>query len=184
MLAPRFASILLLCASLVSAGPTSDGITKRASTAEVSTILNTLSSSTTGPLNQISSLLSSQSLSDATVTPPVGEINADLNTATASLAALPGLSKRETTADIANYVVDNIVEIVETLEAFLTSPSTIPSSTKLLASVDAALSQVLSGVETAVPGVLKLVAQTLSGNTFVPNLQAVGFTKTLAILGL
>ncbi|KAJ7501945.1 hypothetical protein B0H11DRAFT_1954576 [Mycena galericulata] len=183
MFAPRFASILLLCASLISAGP-SVAVTKRASNAEVNTILNTLSSSTTAPLNQISSLLSSDTLSDATVTPPVHEINAALNTATASLAALPGLSKRQTSADIANYVTDDVVDIVEVLEAFLTSPSTIPSSAKLLASVDTALSQVLSGVDKAVPGTLKVVGEALGGETFVPNLQAVGFTKTLALLGL
>ncbi|KAJ7785140.1 hypothetical protein DFH07DRAFT_763750 [Mycena maculata] len=102
MLALRFVSLFLLSATVMSASPAINpgaaAARKRALTA-----FNTLKGSADAILPQITALVSGGTASDATVTPLINDLTSALDTATASLAALPasGTSKRQTEDDIA-----------------------------------------------------------------------------------
>ncbi|KAJ7274054.1 hypothetical protein C8J57DRAFT_1594821 [Mycena rebaudengoi] len=207
MFTPTFASIFLFCATLASASPTAaasvSSLVKRATAGCVATILTNTINAESAPFNRIgvpprpkliqdanapssAALANSQELTDATVTPLVNAVVKVLEGATAVLEAVPasGNMKRHTEAETASVVFDLVVGVTEGMEHLLISPSTIPSSASLLASVDSALNLVLVTAESSLPGLTVLAAQSLAASTFIPNLQAVDFQLTLITLGI
>ncbi|KAJ7028399.1 hypothetical protein C8F04DRAFT_964021 [Mycena alexandri] len=179
MFALRFASLFLFSASLVSAVV----VDKRASTADIETVFNTLKSSTDSILPQITSLVSGGTATDDTVTPLINDLTAALDTATASLGTLAvGSLKRQSDDDIANLVAGIITDITNALDGLLGTASTIPALGGLLAGVDTSLNQVLIGLETLLAGVLNLVANLLVDVAGLLRSLALGLT--LATLGL
>ncbi|KAJ7253813.1 hypothetical protein C8J57DRAFT_1518979 [Mycena rebaudengoi] len=190
MFTVRFASIFLLCATLVSATPVPAAplstFTKRGSTGCVAVILTNAINAEGAPLDRIAALARAHALTDATVTPFVNAVVKVLEAATAVLVALPAAAnlKRHTDAETANAVFDLVIGVTERMEDLLASASTIPSSVSLLASVDSALNQVLVTVDSLLPGVLGVAVQSLAANTFIPNLQGVDFQLTLATFGI
>ncbi|KAJ7065658.1 hypothetical protein C8F01DRAFT_1351640 [Mycena amicta] len=186
MFALRFASLFLLAStSLVSASPAAApvaAVDKRASTADIQGVLDTLQSSVGSILPQIDSLVSGGTATDATVTPLINDLTAALDTATSSLAALPASRKRQSDDDIANLVAGLITDISNTLDGLLGAAITIPALGGLLAGVDTSLNQVLKGLETLLAGVLNLVANLLVDVAALLRSLALGLT--LATLGL
>ncbi|KAJ7704846.1 hypothetical protein B0H17DRAFT_1126482 [Mycena rosella] len=188
MFALRFTSLFLLATSFVSASPTPlaglTAVEKRASTADIETVFNTLKSSTDSILPQITALVSGGNATDDTVTPLINDLTGALDTATASLAALPATtsSKRQSDDDIANLVAGIITDVTNALDGLLGTASTIPALGGLLAGVDTSLNQVLIGLETLLAGVLTLVANLLVDVAGLLKSLALGLT--LATLGL
>ncbi|KAJ7174073.1 hypothetical protein C8R43DRAFT_1058065 [Mycena crocata] len=187
MFALRFASLFLLSASFVSASPTPAGLAvvdKRASTADIQTVFNTLKTSTDSILPQINALVSSGTATDETVTPLVNDLTTALDTATASLAALPAtsVSKRQSDDEIANLVAGIITDVTNALDGLLGTAATIPALGGLLAGIDTSLNQVLLGLEILLAGVLRLVANLLVDVAGLLRSLALGLT--LGTLGL
>ncbi|KAJ7779328.1 hypothetical protein DFH07DRAFT_950392 [Mycena maculata] len=184
MFALRIASLFLLSASFVSSSPApAAGLTVRqASTADVETVFNTLKSSTDSILPQITTLASSGTATDATVTPLINDLTAALDTATASLAVLPISLKRQSDDDIAALVAGIITDITNALDSLLATASTIPALGGLLDGVDTSLNQVLLGLEILLAGVLSLVANLLVDVAGLLEQLALGLT--LGTLGL
>ncbi|KAJ7439111.1 hypothetical protein FB451DRAFT_1447434 [Mycena latifolia] len=187
MLALRFTSLFLLASTFVAASPAAPlpgSVEKRASTADIQTVLTTLQTSTGSILPQIDAVVANGTATDATVTPLINELTAALDTATASLAALPATtgSKRQSDDDIANLVAGIITDIANALEGLLGTATTIPGLGGLLAGVDTSLNQVLVGLETLLAGVLNLVANLLVDVAGLLRSLALGLT--LATLGL
>ncbi|KAJ7133357.1 hypothetical protein C8R44DRAFT_772253 [Mycena epipterygia] len=188
MFALRFASLFLLSMTFVSASPTPAAglsvVDKRASTADVETVFNTLKGSTDSILPQITALVSAGTATDATVTPLINDLTSALDTATASLAglALNPLSKRQSDDDVAALVAGIITDITNALDGLLGTASTIPGLGGLLAGVDTSLNQVLLGLEILLAGVLNLVANLLVDVAGLLKSLALGLT--LATLGL
>ncbi|KAJ7436086.1 hypothetical protein B0H11DRAFT_1755268 [Mycena galericulata] len=177
----RFASLLLLSATFVSAIP-SPVVDKRASTADIETVFTTLKSSTDSILPQITALVSGGTATDATVTPLINELTSALETASGSLTGLAIPLKRQTDAEIATLVAGIITDITNALDSLLGTASTIPALGGLLAGVDTSLNQVLLGLEILLAGVLELVANLLVDVAGL--LQQLALGLTLATLGL
>ncbi|KAJ7243070.1 hypothetical protein C8J57DRAFT_1084140 [Mycena rebaudengoi] len=186
MFALRFASLFLLSATFVSASPTFNAglVEKRASNADIQTVFTTLKSSTDSILPQITDLVSSGTATDATVTPLINDLTTALNTATTSLGglALPVLSKRQSNDEVAALVAEILTDVTTTLDGLLGSAASIPALGGLLLGVDAALHQVLFGLEILLAGVLNLVATLLVDVAGL--LRSLAFGLTLAALGL
>ncbi|KAJ7723621.1 hypothetical protein DFH07DRAFT_855672 [Mycena maculata] len=184
MFALRFVSLFLLSANIASASPTvnpagATAVEKRASTADIETVFNTLKSSTDTILPQITALGSSGTATDTSVTPLISELTAALNTATASLAALPTTEtkKRQTEDDIAILAAGLVTDIANTFNGF-----PVPGLDVLLVEVDVALNELLVGLDTLLVGVSVLVAGLLSGVAGV--LDGLGLGLVLGLLGL
>ncbi|KAJ7704771.1 hypothetical protein B0H17DRAFT_920656 [Mycena rosella] len=164
MFALRITSLFLLATSFVSASPTPLAglatIEKRASTADVATVINTLKTSTDSIIPQINALVSGSTATDATVTPLINDLTAAFDTASASLTtlALTGGLKRQSDDDIANLVAGILTDVTTALDGLLGTASTIPGLGGLLGGLDVSLNQVLLGLETLLAGVLNLVA--------------------------
>ncbi|KAJ7912901.1 hypothetical protein B0H13DRAFT_2472452 [Mycena leptocephala] len=188
MFALRFASLFLLSTTFVSASPTPAAgvalVDKRATTADIETVFNTLKGSTDSILPQITSLVSSGTATDATVTPLINELTAAFDTATASLATLSPveLRKRQSDDDIANLVAGILTDVTNALDGLLGEAASIPALGGLLAGVDTSLNQVLLGLEILLAGVLNLVATLLVDVAGLLRSLALGLT--LATLGL
>ncbi|KAJ7192439.1 hypothetical protein GGX14DRAFT_595762 [Mycena pura] len=185
MFALRFASILLLVTSFVSAIPAPAGadVEKRSSTANVASVLNTLQGSTNSILPQINSLASSGTASDATVIPLVTQLIVAIDTAHASLGQLSPVPsrKRQSEADLAATVAGVITEITETLNG-LPGVSEIPALPTLIIAVDTALQELLVGLDVVVAGILTLVDGLLVSVAVLLN--SVGLGLVLILLGL
>ncbi|KAJ6530956.1 hypothetical protein DFH09DRAFT_934025 [Mycena vulgaris] len=189
MFALRFTSLFLLATSFVSAipAPAPAGaaiVEKRASTADIVTVFNTLKGSTDSILPQITGLVSGGNATDATVTPLINDLTAAFDIATASLAALPptDAAKRQSDDDVATLVAGILTDVTNALDGLLGTASTIPALGGLLAGVDVSLNQVLKGLETLLAGVLTLVANLLVDVAGLLRSLALGLT--LASLGL
>ncbi|KAJ7819298.1 hypothetical protein B0H13DRAFT_2378472 [Mycena leptocephala] len=191
MFALRFASLFLLSTTFVSASPTPAAgvalVDKRSTTADIETVFNTLKGSTDSILPQITSLVSSGTATDATVTPLINELTAAFDTATASLATLSPveLRKRQSDDDIANLVAGILtVRRDQRARRAPRRSRSIPALGGLLAGVDTSLNQVLLGLEILLAGVLNLVATLYVARRRrrPPPLAALGLT--LATLGL
>ncbi|KAJ7432383.1 hypothetical protein B0H11DRAFT_2161819 [Mycena galericulata] len=178
----RFASLLLLSATFVSAIPSPAAVDKRASTADIETVFNTLKSSTDTILPQITALVSGGTATDATVTPLINELTSALETASGSLTDLAIPLKRQTDDEIATLVAGIITDITNALDGLLGTASTIPALGGLLAGIDTSLNQVLLGLEILLAGVLELVANLLVDVAGL--LQQLALGLTLATLGL
>ncbi|KAJ7133364.1 hypothetical protein C8R44DRAFT_611059 [Mycena epipterygia] len=186
MFALRFASLFLLSTTFVSASPAPAAglsvVDKRASTADIETVFNTLKNSTDAILPQITALVTAGNATDDTVTPLINDLTSALNTTTASLTGLSASSKRQSDDDVANLVAGIITDIANALDGLLGTASTIPGLGELLAGVDTSLNQVLVGLETLLAGVLNLVANLLVDVAGL--LRSLAFGLTLATLGL
>ncbi|KAJ7250093.1 hypothetical protein B0H12DRAFT_1121487 [Mycena haematopus] len=179
MFALRFAPLFLFAASFVSGTVVAE---KRASTASVETVFNTLKASTDTILPQISSQVSGGTASDATVTPLIAKLTAALNTASLSLATLPPAEsrKRQSDADVAALLAGVVTDISTTLE--LLTVELVPVLDVLLVSVDVALNEVLVGVDVVLTGVVTLVSGLLVSVGGV--LDTLGLSLILLTLGL
>ncbi|KAJ7768578.1 hypothetical protein DFH07DRAFT_1007767 [Mycena maculata] len=180
----RFVSLFLLSATLASAGPTvspagATAVEKGASTASVETVFNTLKGSTGTILPKITALGSSGTASDTSVTPLISELTAAINTASASLAALPTTEtqKRQSEDDIAILAAGLVTDIANTFNGF-----PVPGLDVLLVEVDVALNELLVGLDVLLVGVSVLVSGLLVGVAGV--LEGLGLGLVLGLLGL
>ncbi|KAJ7509032.1 hypothetical protein B0H11DRAFT_2432558 [Mycena galericulata] len=183
MFALRFASLFVLAATLATASPVPAPaspavVNKRQSTASVTDILTTLQGSTGTILPQISSLSSSGTASDTTVAPLLAELTSALGIATASLAALPASSKRQTEDEVASAFAGVISEFATTFNGV----SFIPGFGTLIIPVDTALNELLVALDVVLIGVDTLIAGILVSVAVL--LEEVGLSLVVSTLGL
>ncbi|KAL5527917.1 hypothetical protein ACEPAG_6718 [Sanghuangporus baumii] len=182
---PLFAMFLTFGTSAL-AGPaiTSTELTKR-DNADIEQVFTTLKSSTDSILPQIQSVAASGNATDDNVTPLINQLVSALNSASGSLSGLSSSSrmlyKRQNDTDIATLVASIIEDIVDALEDLVGDLASIPDLGTLFSGIDAALAQVLTGLETLLSGVLHLVADLLTDVSGLLNQLALGLT--LAALG-
>ncbi|KAJ7121721.1 hypothetical protein C8R44DRAFT_981751 [Mycena epipterygia] len=188
MFALRIASLFLLSMTFVSGSPTHDAglsvIDKRASNAQVLTVVNTLKSSTDSILPQISALTSSGTATDATVTPHMNALTAALNTATASLTALGpgGLLKRQTTEAVAEALAVIITEISVVLQGLVLETASIPVLGGLIATLDTTLVELLVALDVVAIGVVTLLSGILVSAAVL--LDSLGLGLLVGLLGI
>jgi len=186
MFALRFAPILLLATSFVSAIPAPAGadVEKRSSTADVVNVFNTLKGSTDSILPQINSLVSSGTASDATVTPLISQLTTAFNTAQASLGQLSPVEsrKRQSDEDVAVLAAGIITDTTESLNGLKGRAPHIPALPGLIVQIDVALQELLVGLDVVVAGVVTLVGGLLVGVAVLLN--SVGLGLVLLLLGL
>ncbi|KAJ6527752.1 hypothetical protein B0H19DRAFT_540640 [Mycena capillaripes] len=183
----RFASLFLLSATFVSAIPTpaNTDLVRGAAPTDVHIVLITLKSTTDDILPQIHDFVSTGNVTDAIITPLVTQLTVAIQTASSALAALPvdAVINSESDKAAIGVLVAKIITNVITVPGALATVSPITTLEPLLASVDAALKQLLVGLVSLVPGVLSLVAKLLGD---VVGLLALGslFSLTRSLLGL
>ncbi|KAJ7172813.1 hypothetical protein C8R43DRAFT_874035 [Mycena crocata] len=185
MFALRFASLFLLAASFVSASPTPAAglvaVEKRASTADVQAVFNTLKDSTDTILPQINALVSGGTATDDTVTPLIKELTSAVYVATASLNGMQvdfDIARRQSDDEIAILVAGIVTDITNALDGLAGSAASIPALTGLLTGLDSSLHEVLLGLETLLAGVLNLVANLLVDVAALLRSLALGLTLT------
>ncbi|KAF7296341.1 hypothetical protein HMN09_01104200 [Mycena chlorophos] len=188
----RFVSLFLLAStSLVAASPAPvaqpepvavAAVEKRQSTSSIEGVLTTLQSSLSAPLGDIMSLSKGGNATDANLAPLIENVVDALNTASSSMSGLSSSRKRQSDSDIASLVAGIVTDITDALSGLLGEASSIPDLGTYLGSIDAALSQVLNGLETLLAGVLTLVADLLVDVAGLLEQLALGLT--LASLGL
>ncbi|PPQ81850.1 hypothetical protein CVT25_013450 [Psilocybe cyanescens] len=175
-----------------SATPVPETVEKRADISDVLSVISTLKSSTGTIIPQINSLVSDGTASESNVTPLISDLITSLNTASSSLASIGSVDSTSggSATDVANAIAPIITDITTTLSSVNTA---VPGLANLLGGLglDAALNQVLTGLETLLAGVLNLVAQLTSG---LPSsfrlvdvaglLRSLAFGLTLGSLGL
>lgn len=165
--------LFFLTFSFVAATPTPKTVAKRDET--VTDILNTLKGSVDSVLPQITALVNSGTASDATAAPLIGELNSALGTATSALSGLDSVT--ETASAVSVLVAPIVSDIVNAV-----APLQPSVSASTLGGLDAALSQLLKGLEGLLAGLLNLVATLLVD---VANLlRQLAFGLTLGSLGL
>ncbi|KAJ7250096.1 hypothetical protein B0H12DRAFT_1121497 [Mycena haematopus] len=177
MFALRFAPLFLFAASFVSGAVVAE---KRASTASVETVFNTLKASTDTILPQITSHVSGGTASDATIVPLITELTSALNTASLSLATLPPSRKRQSDADVAALTAGIITDITTVLGTL--TVEIVPVLDVLIVSVDSALNEILVGLDVVLTGVVTLVSGLLVGVAGL--LDTLGLSLILLTLGL
>ncbi|KAJ7250097.1 hypothetical protein B0H12DRAFT_1019314 [Mycena haematopus] len=164
MFALRFAPLFLFAASFVSGTVVAE---KRASTASVETVFNTLKASTDTILPQINSHVSSGTASDATVTPLLNQLTAAFNTASTSLQTIPRVEsrKRQSDQDVAVLVAGIITDTTNSLNGLHGFAPHIPALAGLIIALDVALQELLVGLDIVLAGVVTLVS-----GLYVPSL--------------
>ncbi|RDB17271.1 hypothetical protein Hypma_001951 [Hypsizygus marmoreus] len=144
------------------------GIAKRAGTSsDVQAVFLTLKSATDSILPQIDSLVANGNASDATITPLANAVTTALDTASASLAAIPGPvstdsgpSKDEIAALTAGIVTDITTSFGGVQAKY---PFQLPLLSVLLIKLDLALTTLLVGLSFLVLDITSVVSKLLVG---------------------
>ncbi|KAL5529899.1 hypothetical protein ACEPAF_6156 [Sanghuangporus sanghuang] len=182
-----FFAMSLTFGSLALSGPAAAGteLTKR-DNADIEQVFTTLKTSTDSILPQIQSAAASGNATDDNVTPLITQLVSALNSASSSLSGLSSssrtLNKRQSDSDIATLVAGIIEDISGALEDLVGDAASIPDLGVLFSGIDAALAEVLTGLEILLSGVLQLVADLLTDVAGLLNQLAFGLT--LGALGL
>ncbi|KAH7097482.1 hypothetical protein BKA62DRAFT_623779, partial [Auriculariales sp. MPI-PUGE-AT-0066] len=113
-----------------------------------------------------------------------GKLTDTINSATTQIAAIQpvGTTKRQSSDDVAVLVAGLITDVTTLLDGVLGQLAGIPTIGGLFGGLDAALNQLLKGLEGLLAGVLNLVAQLLVNVADLLRKLALGLT--LGSLGL
>ncbi|PPQ70169.1 hypothetical protein CVT25_011766 [Psilocybe cyanescens] len=160
MFASRFfVSLLAFTALGVSASPAPAPAEKRsADVSDVLAVVSTLKTKTNAILPEINALVAQGFANQATLTPLLTNLVASLNTAHTSIAAISSVNADSgSTSDVANAIAPIVADITNTLGNAQTA---VPGLAGIIAGfgLDAALNQILVGLEILLAGVLNLVA--------------------------
>ncbi|KAL5487512.1 hypothetical protein ACEPAI_5620 [Sanghuangporus weigelae] len=183
---PLFAMSLTF-GTLALAGPAATNIELiKRDNADIEQVFTTLKTSTDSILPQIQSVAASGNATDDNVTPLINQLVSALNSASSSLSGLSSssrmLNKRQSDSDIATLVASIIGDISTALEGLVGDLASIPDIGVLFSGIDAALAEVLTGLEILLSGVLHLVADLLTDVAGLLNQLAFGLT--LGALGM
>ncbi|PPQ90916.1 hypothetical protein CVT25_007843 [Psilocybe cyanescens] len=184
MFASRFfVSLLAFTALGVSASPAPAPAEKRsADVSDILAVVSTLKTKTNAILPEINALVAQGFANQATLTPLLTNLVASLNTAHTSIAAISSVNADSgSTSDVANAIAPIVADITNTLGS---AQAAVPGLAGILAGLglDAALNQVLVGLELLLAGVLNLVAGLLVDVAGILSGLALGLV--LATLGL
>ncbi|KZW02627.1 hypothetical protein EXIGLDRAFT_759751 [Exidia glandulosa HHB12029] len=149
--------------------------------ADVIAILTTLHTQTLADAAAIQAA-AALSPSEETITPLFDTLVAHINDATTAVTALEPSAKRQSSDDVAALVALILTDLTTTLDGLLTQLSGVPNIGVLFGGLDAALNQLLKGLEGLLAGVLNLVATLLVNVAQLLRNLALGLT--LASLGL
>ncbi|KZT34423.1 hypothetical protein SISSUDRAFT_1065332 [Sistotremastrum suecicum HHB10207 ss-3] len=127
--------------------------------ADVEGILTTLKTQVDSVLPSIKSLIASERVTEAALTPLVGELTTAVNAAKTSLSALSG-PVTEDAEDVAEIIAGVISDIATALNGLPAVAGDINLGS-ILSSLDTALNQVLLGLDILLAGVLNLVSAPL-----------------------
>jgi len=165
-------------------GETDVAAVEKRQEALVITVLDTLQTTTGTILPELLQIVNLGNVTVVAITPLITELEVALTTASASLALISPLSiiKRQTEDQVANLTAAIVSDIATTLETVVTAAGGLPVVGALISPLDAALNQVLTGLETLLSGVLNLVATLLTDVAAI--LRNLSFSLTLGTLGL
>ncbi|RDB18123.1 hypothetical protein Hypma_000439 [Hypsizygus marmoreus] len=181
-------SLFFMTFGIAAASPAPKAaIAKRAGTSsDVQAVFLTLKRSTDSILPQIDALVANGKASDATITPLANAVTAAINTASASLGAIPGPvstesgpSKDEIAALTAGIVTDIVTSFDGVQKKF---PFHVPSLALLIIKIDLALKTLLVGVDFLILGLTGVVAKLLVGVAGL--VQSLGFILFFTLLQL
>ncbi|PPQ89266.1 hypothetical protein CVT25_001350 [Psilocybe cyanescens] len=160
MFASRFfVSFLAFTALSVSATPVEVEERQTADLSSILAVVSVLQGKTQAILPEINSLVSSGSASEDTLTPLISGLVSSLTTASSSLSSIGsvGTTSSGSASEVASAIAPIVSEITSTLGGAQTA---VPGLSTVIAGfgLDAALNQVLTGLEVLVAGVLNVVS--------------------------